>query len=292
MKIAPLLLLLFATLGAPNARAATETLQNDSFVSGQPASFQGGFVDGEIAAVRFEPGIACLCQVQSLTVLFGGDPTPRTMGILIWDDPGGTVPGSLLYSGEVQLAGSTNTLQVIDLTSTVVSITGPFRVGLVFNHDGLSGIATDADGTVDASANFIFANVGGLNFWFSSSTLGVGGDFILRATISDFSVPDADADGIPDEVDNCTNVANADQFDADDDGFGNACDADLNNDCVVNVVDLGILRTLFFLTPDAPDWNAAADFNQDSVINVVDLGIMRSAFFAAPGPSEISELCP
>ncbi|MEO1576696.1 MAG: hypothetical protein AAFU65_17245, partial [Pseudomonadota bacterium] len=74
-------------------------------------------------------------------------------------------------------------------------------------------------------------------------------------------------------------VANADQRDTDGDGFGNACDADLNNDGVINVIDLGILRTVFF-TAD-PD----ADFNGDGTVNVVDLGIMRSAFFGAPGPA-------
>ncbi|MEL7240639.1 MAG: thrombospondin type 3 repeat-containing protein, partial [Planctomycetota bacterium] len=92
-------------------------------------------------------------------------------------------------------------------------------------------------------------------------------------------IVDGDFDGIDDGVDNCLLVANADQRDTDGDGFGNACDADLNNDGVINVIDLGILRTVFF-TAD-PD----ADFNGDGTVNVVDLGIMRSAFFGAPGPA-------
>lgn len=33
------------------------------------------------------------------------------------------------------------------------------------------------------------------------------------------------------------------------DGMGNACDPDLNNDCVVSVVDLGIMRSLYFEVP-------------------------------------------
>jgi hypothetical protein len=37
--------------------------------------------------------------------------------------------------------------------------------------------------------------------------------------------PDTDADGIPDHLDNCRTVANADQLDDDDDAVGNACDA-------------------------------------------------------------------
>jgi Tol biopolymer transport system component len=37
--------------------------------------------------------------------------------------------------------------------------------------------------------------------------------------------PDTDADGIPDHLDNCRTVANAEQTDDDDDAVGNACDA-------------------------------------------------------------------
>ncbi|MFK8016238.1 MAG: proprotein convertase P-domain-containing protein [Gammaproteobacteria bacterium] len=90
---------------------------------------------------------------------------------------------------------------------------------------------------------------------------------------------DSDDDGVLDDVDNCTSVANADQRDSNGDGFGNACDADLNNDCTVNVVDLGILRSVFF------SGNADADLNGDGVVNVADLGLLRLAFFGPPGPA-------
>jgi len=89
---------------------------------------------------------------------------------------------------------------------------------------------------------------------------------------------DTDNDGIDDAVDNCSVVANASQTDSDGDGFGNVCDADLNNDLVVNFLDLGLLRSVFFTN------DADADFNVDGVVNFVDLGVMRGAFFQAPGP--------
>ncbi len=90
---------------------------------------------------------------------------------------------------------------------------------------------------------------------------------------------DTDGDGVADDTDNCTLVANASQTDADGDGYGNRCDADLNNDCTVNVVDLGAFRSVFFST------DPNADFNNDGTVNVVDLGLLRSMFFQAPGPS-------
>ena len=91
------------------------------------------------------------------------------------------------------------------------------------------------------------------------------------------TLTDGDTDGIIDQADNCPDASNAGQRDTDGDGFGNVCDADLNNDGIVNVVDLGLLRAVFF-TAD-PD----ADFNGDGVVNVVDLGILRAMFFGPPG---------
>ena len=97
---------------------------------------------------------------------------------------------------------------------------------------------------------------------------------------------DIDGDGVTNVSDNCIRVANADQRDTNEDGYGNVCDADLNDDCIVNVVDLGLLRSVFF-TAD-PD----ADANGDGVVNVIDLGRMREAFFMPPGPSGLTDDCP
>jgi poly(3-hydroxybutyrate) depolymerase len=56
---------------------------------------------------------------------------------------------------------------------------------------------------------------------------------------------DDDEDGVTDTADNCVLVANNNQRDTNSDGFGNICDPDLNNDCVVNFVDLGMMKSLF-----------------------------------------------
>ncbi|MGF1644418.1 MAG: DUF4038 domain-containing protein [Thiotrichales bacterium] len=92
---------------------------------------------------------------------------------------------------------------------------------------------------------------------------------------------DSDGDGIPDRLDNCSSIANADQRDSDGDGYGNACDADLNNDGIVNGLDLVLFRQRF-LTNDPH-----ADFNGDGVVNGLDLVRFRQMFLSPPGPSGI-----
>ncbi|MGE0857894.1 MAG: thrombospondin type 3 repeat-containing protein [Gammaproteobacteria bacterium] len=96
------------------------------------------------------------------------------------------------------------------------------------------------------------------------------------------TAPDGDGDGITDDQDNCTAVANADQRDSDQDGYGNVCDADLNNDGVVNFLDLGVMKSKFFGT------DPHADLNGDGAVNFIDLGLMKSRFFQAPGPSGVA----
>ncbi|MFK7889051.1 MAG: hypothetical protein AB8G16_19505 [Gammaproteobacteria bacterium] len=97
---------------------------------------------------------------------------------------------------------------------------------------------------------------------------------------------DADNDLVYDMFDNCVNAANPQQIDADGDNFGNACDGDLNNDCIVNVADLGLMRAVFFTT------DPVADLNADGMVNVLDLGLLRAAFFQPPGPSGLNTNCP
>jgi murein DD-endopeptidase MepM/ murein hydrolase activator NlpD/ribosomal protein L27 len=99
---------------------------------------------------------------------------------------------------------------------------------------------------------------------------------------------DSDGDGFDDYADNCSQVSNPRQTDTDADGYGNACDGDLNNDGIVNSGDLGLLRLAFFSSPGAPNWNPDADLTDDFIVNTADLGAMRAAFFGPPGPSGMS----
>src|SRR5262245_66552994 len=140
-----------ALLLATAVTAQTEELRNDGFASGQPVSFQAGFIEGEIGAVRLVPTLSCPCRVESVSLLFGGAGGTLPVLVHIWDDAAGTVdPGTQLFVDSFQLSGLNNALQVIDPSPANVIVNGPFRVGIEFAAAGLPSIARDADGTIAA----------------------------------------------------------------------------------------------------------------------------------------------
>jgi hypothetical protein len=127
---------------------------------------------------------------------------------------------------------------------------------------------------------------------------------------------DADSDGRPDWLDNCRLVANHRQADADSDGMGNLCDADLDNDDMVTTADVEAVEdclganlsiTLEISEPDDPDpeWESdgyeqpqpsdaalaladacpAADLNDDLYVDDADLVMAMAAEGTHPGPS-------
>ena len=67
-------------------------------------------------------------------------------------------------------------------------------------------------------------------------------------------VPDTDADGIIDTQDNCTLVANPTQLDANGDGYGNICDADLNNSGLTTSTDFNLLRSVLNASAAGVPW--------------------------------------
>ena len=91
--------------------------------------------------------------------------------------------------------------------------------------------------------------------------------------------PDTDSDSVIDGSDNCLLSSNAAQTDTDNDGYGNQCDPDFDNNLVVGSADLAFLKASFFSS--GPD----ADLTGDGIVNAADLSIVKIMFFGPPGPS-------
>ena len=98
--------------------------------------------------------------------------------------------------------------------------------------------------------------------------------------------PDTDSDTIPDPSDNCTTVANADQKDADKDGYGCVCDQDTNQDNAVGTPDFG--PVLMNFGGAATGAAASSDTNCDDAVGTPDFGPILMNFGAGVGPSGLS----
>jgi hypothetical protein len=101
---------------------------------------------------------------------------------------------------------------------------------------------------------------------------------------------DTDGDGILDINDNCTltdnngtTTANPPQTcDANQEGFGNICDADINNTGLTTSGDYTLLRNALNTA------NAAADLNCSGLVTSSDYTILRNRLNTAPGPSGLT----
>jgi hypothetical protein len=176
----------------------------------------------------------------------------------------------------------------LDVTATATDDHAVQEVTVEFDVDGDGDIADPgevfvADATGGDTFEVVIDGVGGAEGTrtlsvFAEDDSGNIGIATVDVVVSSTSA-DADGDGVADDTDNCTLVANADQRDSNGDGIGNACDADLNGDCSVNFADLGQFKSVFFSA------NADADFDGNGSVNFADLGMLKASFFAPPGPS-------
>jgi len=108
---------------------------------------------------------------------------------------------------------------------------------------------------------------------------------VAYTTINDKGIPDTDKDGIYDDVDNCTKVPNANQCDSDHDRYGNACDADFNNNGFVNEKDISLITKNLFKRSHAPEYSPYDMNCSGGRVDFEDYIMALVRYGKQPGPS-------
>lgn len=124
-----------------------------------------------------------------------------------------------------------------------------------------------------------------LNVLLAMSAFGTSHEEGSKTHALNETLMDTDGDGILDTTDNCTLVPNSEQIDTNNDGFGNACDSDTDNNCVVGFLDLQLFIQGFNSSMGQPLYNEDTDFNSDGTTNFIDFIVYRQQFLQPPGPS-------
>ena len=99
---------------------------------------------------------------------------------------------------------------------------------------------------------------------------------------------DRDRDRILDEFDNCLEVPNADQADADQDGYGQLCDTDYDQDGVSTAADLGLFRKAYSSQVGDAKYRAIMDHDGDGTINATDLSVFKQHYLKPAGASGLA----
>jgi hypothetical protein len=100
----------------------------------------------------------------------------------------------------------------------------------------------------------------------------------LSLTVTAGPLPDTDGDTVPDVHDNCVTNSNTSQGDIDQDGYGQQCDCDYNQNGKCDVID-------FVTFPAGFGAAGEPDMNCNGKVDVLDFVTFQAKFGQPPGVS-------
>jgi hypothetical protein len=210
------------------------------------------------------------------------------------------------WTGDVRSARSTDAGVSWEAPRTVVSNVAYFDEYAELATDGVSGWRVGWWGRMtpaDPLSIYLSASLDGLT-WSTPQTLALAGDpFSSIATGSGVWIaawgevnPETatiarsvgDGDNLPPSADNCAWLPNPNQLDTNQDGYGNACDADWDDDGLVGGGDYLALGMAFGAVSPDPRYDPDLDSTGDGAIGGPEYLLLGMSFGEPPGPSGLT----
>ncbi len=263
------------------------------FINGESGTADIYAVDPTSGAV-----VATLVTAFGVSHVVGGAYHPsRGTFFLVQDEVPGAADDNLIAEIDPVTGAVLNTIETTSFSGYTVNF-GDLEV-----HTGTGNlfiVSSDQTNILEITATGVFVALHALPGGVSALS-GIGIDEVLgEAWVSGnggtvwrlgglSAVPfDTDLDGVLDPLDNCRIIANPTQLDTDQDGYGNICDADLNNSGTVTTADFGLLRSVLGQPATFSPLTAAADMNGSGTVTTADFGLLRARLGTPPGPSGLA----
>jgi hypothetical protein len=186
------------------------------------------------------------------------------------------------------------------------------RVAVVGQYDASRIVLGDVDRGRFLALTPVMGAAGGLAEMRIASTYGRG------EPDDESALPDADADGRPDPADRCLLAPDFGQRDTDGDGFGNACDPDVDQDLLVTPADVAAIQACegadltvegLLIEPEDLGYGLGGDENQPAdpalvqrafacramdldgnlLVDAADAAIATAFLGLPPGPSALAD---